>query len=289
MEELKAFRHRIEKHFARLTNSEQKIAAYLLANFDQAAFLTASQLARHLEISEATVVRFARSIGYRSFPEFKRVVQDIYRFKATPATRLQHKLADLQSGKGHVLHQIIEMELQYLAEVPHSIATQDFDRAVKLLLKSKRIFVFGTGPSRILADLMELRLRRFGLTIFGLTESGRDVLDKLLLLRRDDAVIAAGFHRVTGELLAVLNHARRVGAPAILLTDTLNAQFKKRASVVLSARRGPVSTFHSLTVPMAIINAIILAVALECPATSVASLDLLQSLRAESGLDFSGK
>ena len=115
------------------------------------------------------------------------------------------------------------------------------------------------------------------------------MLDKLLLLRRDDAVIAAGFHRVTGELLAVLNHARRVGAPAILLTDTLNAQFKKRASVVLSARRGPVSTFHSLTVPMAIINAIILAVALECPATSVASLDLLQSLRAESGLDFSGK
>jgi DNA-binding MurR/RpiR family transcriptional regulator len=181
------------------------------------------------------------------------------------------------------------MELQYLAEVLHSINPTDFDRAVKIILKGERIFVFGIGPSRILADLVYLRFQRFGLPTYSLTESGRDLLDKLLLLRRGDAVLAAGFHRVTGELVAVLDRAHSLGCKTILLTDILTAHFKDRADVILSARRGPVSTFHSLTVPMVILNAIILAVAMARSEESLSFLKQLEELRAAYGLDVIGK
>ena len=289
MEELNEFRRRIERHFPHLTKSEQKIASFLLSNYDQAAFCNAADLAQQLEVSEATIVRFARTVGYESFPQLRRVLQHIYRVKTTPATRLQRKLADLKSGEGHILTKVVEMELQYLSEVTREIAPADFDRAIRLLLKGKRVFVFGSGPSRILADLVNIRFTRFGLSVIGLTESGRDLLDKLALLQRDDVVLAMGFHRVTGELVATIDYARRVGCKTILLTDTLRAHFQDKVAVTLAARRGPVSMFHSLIVPMAILNAMILAVAMERPTESLASLKRMEELRAHYGLDVIGK
>lgn len=289
MESLDDLKQRLERHFPNLTKSEQKLATFLLSNYDHAAFLNATDLAEQLQVSPATIVRFARSIGFKSFPELKRVLQEIFRHKNTPSTRLQHKLQDLKSGGGHILTKVVDMEVQYLSEVPHDINTADFDRAVKLLLKGKRIFVFGTGPSRILAELFELRLSRFGLPVIGLTAPGRDLLDRLVLLKREDAMLITGFQRLTGELVAVLGHAHKLGCQTVFLTDVLAPSFKDKADVILAARRGPVSTFHSLTVPMAILNAMILAIATERSDESVAHLELLDELRAEYGLDVTGK
>lgn len=289
MEELNDFRRRIEQHFPRLTKSEQKIGSFLLSSYDQAVFLSAADIAQQLEVSEATIVRFARSVGYESFPQLRRALQHLYRVKTTPATRLQRKLADLKTGEGHILTKVVEMELQFLSEVPREIVPADFDRAVKLLLKGRRVFVFGSGPSRILADLVTIRFTRFGLSVMCMTESGRDLLDKLALLKRDDIVLAMGFHRLTGELAATIDYARRVGCKTILLTDTLRAHFQDKVAVILAARRGPVSTFHSLIVPMAILNAMILAVAMERPTESLGSLKRMEELRAEYGLDVIGK
>ncbi len=289
MEELTDFKRRLEGHFPDLTKSEQRIASYLLSSHDEAAFLPAAELAQRLAVSQPTIVRFARSVGYDSFPDLRRSLQEMFRAKVTPATRLQRKLAELRSGEGHVLSKVIDMELQYLTEAEHSIDPADFDRAVEIIAGGRRVFVLALGPARILSDLVQLRLRRFGLATYALNVSGRDLLEELLLLQPSDAVLAAGFHRVTGELIAVLDYARKIGCPAVLLTDILGPTFKDKVDVVLSARRGPVSYFHSMTVPMVILNAVLLAIAMAKPDESVASLNRLQQLRADYGLDVIGK
>jgi len=284
-EELNDFRRRLEDSLPGLTKSEQRISSYLLANYDEAAFLSAADLAQRLNVSEATVVRFAQAIGYKGFRELRSCLQGLFRDKATPASRLQRKLGELASSQGHVLTKVIDMEVQYLTEVAHSIDPADFDRAVELLLDAQRIFVFGSGPSGTLAELAELRLRRLGIMTVALTESGRHLLEKLQLLQKGDAVLATGFNYLRPELLAVLDHAAATGCRSVLVSDTLGPALRDKVDVVLAARRGPVSTFHSLTVPMAILNALILAVAMARPEESLAALDRLQQLRIRSGLD----
>ena len=181
------------------------------------------------------------------------------------------------------------MEVQYLTEAAHSLDPDDFNRAVELLLEGRRIFCFGSGPSGILADLAELRFRRLGILTIAMTESGRHLLEKLQLLEAGDVVLATGFHYVRPELVAVLEHARAIGSRSLLVTDTLGPALRGKVDVTLAARRGPVSTFHSLTVPMAILNALILAVAMAKPDESLAALNRLQQLRAASGLDDTGR
>ena len=247
--------------------------------------MPAADLAQRLDVSEATLVRFAKAIGYTGFRDLRRCLQGLFRAEATPASRLQHTLGDLARSEGHVLTNVLAMEVQYLTEASQTVDRADFDRAVDVLLGGRRIFAYASGPSDVLARLAELRFRRLGILTVGMTESGRHLLEKLQLLQPGDAVLVAGFHYARPELVAVLEHARATGCRSILLTDTLGITLRDKADVILAARRGPVSTFHSLTVPMAILNALILAVALARPEESLAALTRLDQLRAKSRLD----
>jgi DNA-binding MurR/RpiR family transcriptional regulator len=287
-EELDDFQHRLESRLPSLTKSQQRIASYLLANYDEAAFLSSAELADRLDLSEATMARFAQAVGYEDFRELRRCLQGLFRAQAMPASRLQRKLSELASSQGHVLTKVLAMELQYLTETSQSIDLDDFDRAVDILLSGERIFVFASGPSGILADLAMWRFRRLGIPTVTMTESGRHLLENLQLLQAEDAVLVAGFQHLTTELNTTLNHARAIGCHSILLTDTLGPVLGCKADVTLAARRGPVSTFHSLTVPMSVLNALILAVAMARPEESLTALNRLQQLRATSGLQAPG-
>ena len=284
-QKLSDFQQRLENHLPELTKSQQRIASYLLASYDEAAFLPAADLAQRLDVSEATLVRFAKAIGYTGFRDLRRCLQGLFRSEATPASRLQHTLGDLARSEGHVLTNVLAMEVQYLTEASQTVDRADFDHAVDVLLGGRRIFAYASGPSDVLARLAELRFRRLGILTVGMTESGRHLLEKLQLLQPGDAVLVAGFHYARPELVAVLEHARATGCRSILLTDTLGIALRDKADVILAARRGPVSTFHSLTVPMAILNALILAVALARPEESLAALTRLEQLRAKTRLD----
>jgi len=288
-EELDGFRLRLEQRMLELSKSHQHIATYLLSHYDEAAFLSAAELAANLEVSEATVVRFAKAVGYSGFPQLKRSLQSLYRVQVTPAARLRHKLDELSATQGQVLSKVIDMEVQYLTEARDAIPQADFDRAVEIILASRRIFAFGSGPSACLADLLELRLRRLGIFALSMTETGRNLIETLQIMEPGDGVVATGFQRLNPELNAVIGRAQALGCRRILLTDTLGAVLRGRVDVVLAARRGPISTFHSLTVPMAIVNAIILAVAMARPAESLAALNSMQALRSASGLDVPAK
>ncbi len=284
-EDLLALKRLLEEKSPDFSKSQKKIASFLLSDHDHAAFMNAAELAERLEVSEATVVRFATAIGFEGFPQLRRFLQNILRDMVSPATRMRNKLDDLRQGEGHILTQVVEMETKSISEIRHTIHVADFDAAVSAILGAERIFLFGIGPSRILADLMQLRLNRFGILTVALVESGRDLLDKLLMLRKGDVVFASAFTRSTGELAAVLTHAEKMECRSVLLTDIADTRLLSCADIVMSVNRGPIHSFHSQTAPMTVINAIILAVAMSDSEASLKSLAELEKYRKEYDLD----
>ena len=126
---------------------------------------------------------------------------------------------------------------------------------------------------------MEIRLTRFGKQAIPLTTAGREVLEPLLLMTDRDLLFAIGFFDISAALKLVLEYANEVHCPVILLTDTLASMVGDQAQVVLTAKRGPVSEFHSLVVPMTIINTLLLALANEDQEQVLTTLDKLDKLR----------
>ena len=98
-------------------------------------------------------------------------------------------------------------------------------------------------------------------------------------MTKDDLLVAIGFYNMTPSLQMVLEQANQHKTPIILVTDTLGPFVGAKATVTLAARRGPVSSFHSLTVPMTIINALMLALSSVDQEKVMTNLDKLDQLR----------
>ena len=268
----------IAEYFQRLTKSEEQIANYIRRNQEESAFLSAAELAERLSLSEATIVRFARTIGFDNYPAMRRVLQENFRKRVTHSSRLQTRLEDLREG-GDTLERMIASEIDYLSQALETVDRQAFLEAINLLKSHRRIFVFGVGPSISLVDLMEIRLRRTGWDVIPLTTTGREMLEPLLSMNEKDLLFSICFFDVTPSLELVLNYANEQNCKIIMLTDTLGSIVGEKADVVLAARRGPVSGFHSLVVPMTIINTLMLALAQDDQEHSLKNLDKLDELR----------
>ena len=268
----------ISEKFPNLTKSEKRIANFLRKNQEESAFLPAGEIAKRLNLSEATLVRFARTLGFPSYPAMRTVLQDNFRRRVTHSSRIRGRLEDLREA-GDIFDRLAVTEIDYLSQALDSIDRAAMRQAVDLFKKHKRIFVFGLGPSISLVDLMEIRLRRFGKDVIPLINSGREVIEPLLTLTPEDLLFVICFFDQNPTLNLVLEYGAEVGCPIIMLTDTLDTILTGKADVTLAARRGPVGEFHSLVVPMTVINAILLTVAGENQEKVMTTLDKLDDLR----------
>ncbi len=268
----------ISQRFTGLTKSEKRIANYLIQSQDEAAFLSASEIADHLQLSEATMVRFARTLGFDSYPAMRTMLQENFRRRLTHSARLRSRLEDLRAD-GDIFERVVASEIDYLTEALQTLDRKALHAAVELIRSHQRIFVFGLGPSLSLVNLLEIRLTRSARHVIALNSTGQEMLEPMLLMNGSDLLIAIGFFNVTPSLEMVLNHANQHKTPVILLTDTLGPAVGNKASVVLAARRGPVSAFHSLTVPMTILNALLLALSSLEQESIMTHLDKLDQLR----------
>ncbi|MBP9040772.1 MAG: MurR/RpiR family transcriptional regulator [Anaerolineaceae bacterium] len=270
----------ISEQFNHLTKSEKRIANFLRKNQEESAFLSAGEIAKRLDLSEATLVRFARTLGFSSYPAMRAVLQQNFRQRVTHSTRLRGRLNEMREG-GDVFERTTATEIDYLTQALESIDRKAMKRAVDMLREHQRIFVFGLGPSISLVDLMEIRLHRFGKHVIPLKTAGRELLEPLLLLNQNDLLFVICFFDQNPALRLVLDYGKKIGCPIIMLTDTLDVLLGESADVILAARRGPVGEFHSLVVPMTVINALLLSVAGEDQANIMPILDKLDSLREQ--------
>jgi DNA-binding MurR/RpiR family transcriptional regulator len=267
----------ISDHYSQLTKSEKRIANYLRKNQEESAFLSAGELAERLGLSEATMVRFARSLGFNSYPAMREVLQGAFRHRVTHSARLRSRLDGLRET-GDIFEKLVVSEMDYMTQALETVDRNELHRAGELIQAHKRIFIFGVGPSVTLVNLMELRLRRFGWEVITLTTAGREILEPLILMNENDLLFVICFFDVSAALELVLDYAGEVHCPVIMLTDTLGSIVGNKADVILAAKRGPLSGFHSLVVPMTIINSVLLALAND-ESSVMKNLDNLDQLR----------
>ena len=65
-------------HSAHLTKTQKIIAEYVLDNASEACFMTSTEIALKLGVSESSVIRFSRTIGFDGFMDFQKALRKDY-------------------------------------------------------------------------------------------------------------------------------------------------------------------------------------------------------------------
>ena len=66
---------------ANLTKTQKMIAKYILDHSADACFMTSTEIALKLGVSESSVIRFSRSLGYSGFMDFQKALRKDYQDK----------------------------------------------------------------------------------------------------------------------------------------------------------------------------------------------------------------
>lgn len=272
------FQERIGSVRDRLTKSDRALLDEILSHPADAPLWRGEEVAGRAGVHPAAATRLAQRLGYQGYLEMRDALRtDLERSLPGSGDRFRAELRDQQGGG--VLDSLLASELKSLVAVRRHVTQAQIDEAADRIVGARRVFVFARGNSSVLADLLDRRLRRFGLEPISLLGSGREIAERVLPMGAEDVLIAFAFRRAPRSLTDLFAHAGRVGAASLLVTDTLHTLDPAPTSV-LSAPRGHQEGFASLAVPMMIANAIVLTIAQRHPDTTLPALDRLDELLA---------
>jgi len=197
------FRERIQAHYDELTPSFRKLADFILQEQLDAAFMTATEMAHHLGVDAATVVRFAQNLGYSGFRELIKEVQRVVKGELTASYSPDLSAPDDMG----LFRSLLENERHNLTMVQAQL-TEKANTILPMLLNAKRIWVLGQGCCTHLAGLCASALREIGLPAVSIAPDTLAAATNLKGVGAED--LAIGFS-LTGMDLSTADAIRFAG------------------------------------------------------------------------------
>ena len=272
---------RLALHAPTLSRSERRVAEFLAASPEEAPFLSALEIARRLDTSDATVVRAVKALGYPGLQALRDELIGELRERATPAARLARSLEELGAQPAAILDHVLELQIDFLAEARRTIEPEAFTRAVDVLDAAQRVVVSGLGPTGALCDYFVLRLRRFLRRAESVTATGLRLADSLLSLGPGDALVLVVYESLDDDTAVTLARANELGIPVVLVTDSLGAALADRVAAALTAPRSRAGSLSTVTTTVAVFDALLLGVAARDRDRALSGLSELNRLREQ--------
>ena len=251
---------KLEENSRSFSKGQRAIARYITENYDKAAFMTAGRLGKTVGVSESTVVRFATELGYDGYPGMRKAMQEMVRSRLTSVQRIA-VAQDMLDGS-NVLKAVMSSDIDKLQSTLEEMDRQSFDAAVNAVENAKHLYIVGMRSSAALAGFMAFYMNFLVENVRLIHDTtANEVYEQIMHIGPEDVYLGISFPRYSSSSLKAMRFAKSRGASVVALTDNANSPFAAIADICLFANSDMVSFVDSLTAPMSLINALIVAVA----------------------------
>lgn len=215
----KSLRTRLAEASVSASKADRMVAAYMLAQLATIPFETAASLAKKVAVSEPTVGRFCRTLGYNSFKDLKaHLRKDMGDQPWLIGDRLRNLQARNRAGEDQ-LGRGLELEMASLVAVYESAHSAEWTRVVKRLATVGSVFATGFQTERGMAQIFvnQLQYLRDGVDLLDL--AGGNFAQVLARDNTDAALVifeARRYSRLARDLAVA---AKAAGIPVTLITD----------------------------------------------------------------------
>ena len=224
----------------KLTKKEKLIAEFILDHFSESCFMTSTELAHRLCISDSSVIRFTRTLGYSGFMEFQKEIRKVYTERKNivseqiivPAERLPLSIDKLDES--NIIENYFSNVMQNLESCINQNDTIDFERAAELIVGSKRKFIVTSRANSCVGDMMLLLLKHLLPDVYETAHPALNVIDHLCDITENDCIIAVSFPRYSEMDLLAAQMAYEAGAKIVLITDKASSPLAQYATQLLT-------------------------------------------------------
>ena len=250
----------LEYKMPTFSKGQRRIAALITESYDKAAFMTASRLGKQAGVSESTVVRFAMELGYEGYPQMQKAMQEMVLNRLTSVQRMG--ITSDRLGSQDVVSTVLHADAEKLRQTCDTVDRIVFQDAVDTILSADRIYIIGVRSASALASFFGYYLRYMFDRVHIITNSSAgEALEQLINVRAGDAVIAFSFPRYSSSTVQAVTYCHSMGAKVIGITNSMVSPLAEHCDSILVAKSDMVSIVDSLTAPLSLVNALIVALA----------------------------
>lgn len=224
---------------AKLTKTSRLIGDYILDHETDACFMTSTEIANQLQVSEASVIRFSRALGFSGYMDFQKSLRKQHTERlgrissqvAVPYERLQ---ASMAHAEGNYVKEFLMNTQTNISSVVRNNAKESFDSAIEILLNARRKYIVASRANTGVGAYFNLLLRHQVPDVIPTWESSVNVIDHMCDITSEDCVILFSFPRYSEMDHQAMLLAETAGAKIIVITDRPSAPLAQYATVLLT-------------------------------------------------------
>lgn len=214
----------ITDHLAKLRKSELKVAEYVLENGERCIQTSVSELAELSGVSEPTVIRFCRGLGFKGFQDFKiRLAQS-----AIPYVRNIHESVVPDEKVPDLVRKVFDANGAAIEDTLSTLDLALIDGIVEDLAAASRIIFFGLGGSAAVAMDAHHKFFRIGIPCEWFSD-GHMATMAAAMMRPGQVFVAISHSGSSRDVVDALEAAREAGASTIAIVSHHSSPVSKAA------------------------------------------------------------
>ncbi|AKS66025.1 MurR/RpiR family transcriptional regulator [Staphylococcus coagulans] len=232
---------RIEEKYNTLSIGKQKVANFILDHLNESSYLTLIQMQEKIGVSEATIIRFAYTIGYSGYSEMQSAIRDsIFHSKE-------------KDDVGINSFESIEKDIELIRESAQKISVEVLDQIVRYLHDARNVYIVGRNTSKATAEWFSYVLGIFKPNVMRVQSENlnRYQLD----MSEKDVLVTISFPRYHRETFKFFEYAKKQGLTTISVTNnSLSPYFRPSDITILAKTNRDISGYNEIAPVISILN-----------------------------------
>jgi DNA-binding MurR/RpiR family transcriptional regulator len=212
---------------ASFSPSERQVGALLLQEPDEFYKWSITEVAERAEVSEATVIRFAKTLGFSGFQNLKIAL-------ARERAAMSVSLVEVDSEDDWT-RAMAHLQSHYALMFNTTFAQFEEERlrpVLDLLEHARRVILLGVGTSGMAAQVLQYKLTRLGKSCVFSPDSHLQAL-QAANAQHDDVVMAFSVSGSTRDTVDALTLALETGAATVAITQYERSPLARQAQRVI--------------------------------------------------------
>ncbi|MDO5356437.1 MAG: MurR/RpiR family transcriptional regulator [Conchiformibius sp.] len=205
---------KISEQLDSLSAAESKVAECALAEPKWFVHAAVAEIAERAGVSQPTVIRFCRSLGFKGLPEFKLALSASISHSGLPYV---HEELNTDDSMGDVMEKVLGNTAAALLGARRTLNQSELENAIAMLTHARRIEFYGVGNSGIVAQDAQHKFFRFGISTVAYADTHIQLMAAAVLSPQDVLVVVSNSGSSI-EVLDAVSIAKENGAQVIAIT-----------------------------------------------------------------------
>lgn len=271
----------IRKSYPLLSPTQKQIADLVLEQAETICFMRLEDVGKLIGVTNVTVIRFAKKLGYESFGAFKKDLQNYVQTRVIPMRVVKSEISNFRDAPADdFIRHAIQNEIDLMQATYHSISYEVLFEAAMLIKNARKIFIVGTGLNEPITQILLTRLRFLCLDVQIIHNDNLTLIPyQLIHVKTDDVFIIFSFPNYKDFAINVAKCAQDIGCHTICITDKSTAPIAFYAEKLLLCQTSSLIYYNSMTTPTSLVTILsgILAIQVQKDAKTQERLDHISS------------